>query len=104
MRQYNEPLRGVLGPNGHSPAREFGLMSHQGITVAVLGGGLSGQRAALTLARAGARVTLIEKNRYLGGRAFSFVAPGFGEVDIGQHIWLRACTALEQFLGDLAVP
>jgi squalene-associated FAD-dependent desaturase len=75
-----------------------------GLNVAVVGGGLSGMRAALTLARAGCRTTLLEKNRHLGGRVFSFATPDFGEVDIGQHIWLRGCTALEQFLRDLAVP
>ena len=30
--------------------------------------------------------------------------PDFGEVDIGQHIWLRCCTALEGLLHDLGVP
>ena len=72
--------------------------------VAVIGGGISGIRAALTLARAGVQTTLLEKNRHLGGRVFSFNTPDFGEVDIGQHIWLRCCTALEQLLADLGVP
>lgn len=72
--------------------------------VAVIGGGVSGIRAAMTLARAGCRVTLFEKNRHLGGRVFSFHTPDFGEVDIGQHIWMRACTALEELLHDLHVP
>jgi len=75
-----------------------------GSTVAVVGGGLSGIRAALTLARGGCRVTLFEKNQHLGGRVFSFVTPDFGEVDIGQHIWLRSCVALEELLHDLGVP
>ena len=74
------------------------------MNIGVIGGGVSGIRAALTLARAGARVTLLEKNKHLGGRVFSFNTPDFGEVDIGQHIWLRCCTALEQLLHDLAVP
>jgi squalene-associated FAD-dependent desaturase len=72
--------------------------------VAVIGGGISGLRAALTLSRAGCDVTLLEKNRHLGGRVFSFVTPDFGEVDIGQHIWLRCCTAFEGLLRDLGVP
>ncbi len=72
--------------------------------IAVIGGGVSGIRAALTLARAGCSVTLLEKNRHLGGRVFSFQTPDFGEVDIGQHIWLRSCTALEKLLHDLDVP
>jgi squalene-associated FAD-dependent desaturase len=74
------------------------------MNIAVIGGGISGIRAALTLAGAGCRVTLFEKNRYLGGRVFSFPTSDFGEVDIGQHIWLRACTALEELLSDLQVP
>ena len=61
--------------------------------IAVVGGGVSGIRAALTLARAGHAVTLIEKNKYLGGRVFSFQTPDFGEIDIGQHVWLKCCTA-----------
>lgn len=74
------------------------------MNVAVVGGGVSGIRAALTLARAGVRVTLFEKNQYLGGRVFSFVTGDFGEIDIGQHIWLRGCTAFEELVRDLAVP
>jgi squalene-associated FAD-dependent desaturase len=74
------------------------------VKIAVVGGGISGLRAALTLARSGHQVTLFEKNRHLGGRVFSFSAPNFGEVDIGQHVWLKCCTALEELLADLGVP
>jgi squalene-associated FAD-dependent desaturase len=74
------------------------------MNVAVIGGGVSGIRAALTLAHAGVRTVLFEKNRHLGGRVFSFPLAGFGEVDIGQHIWLRCCAALEELLADLKVP
>lgn len=73
-------------------------------SVAVIGGGLSGQRAALSLARAGRAVTLFEKGAKLGGRVFSFDDPQFGEIDIGHHVWLRCCRALERFIGDLGVP
>jgi squalene-associated FAD-dependent desaturase len=72
--------------------------------IAVIGGGVSGIHAALTLARAGRHVTLFEKNRHLGGRVFSFPTAEFGEIDIGQHVWLNCCTALEGLLRDLAVP
>jgi squalene-associated FAD-dependent desaturase len=74
------------------------------MTIAVIGGGVSGIRAALTLARAGRAVTLYEKNQHLGGRAFSFNTTDFGEIDIGQHIWLKCCTAFETLLRDLGVP
>jgi squalene-associated FAD-dependent desaturase len=73
------------------------------VSIAVIGGGVSGIRAALTLARAGQQVVLFEKNRHLGGRAFSFNTPDFGEIDIGQHIWLKCCTALETLIRDLGV-
>src|SRR5712671_4823131 len=72
--------------------------------IAVIGGGISGIRAALTLGRAGHGVTLFEKQKFLGGRVFSFTAPEFGEVDIGQHVWLKCCTALEGLIADLAIP
>jgi squalene-associated FAD-dependent desaturase len=74
------------------------------LDIAVIGGGVSGIRAALTLARAGRHVTLFEKNRHLGGRVFSFPTAEFGEIDIGQHVWLKCCTALEALLHDLEVP
>ncbi len=74
------------------------------LRIAVVGGGVSGQRAALSLGRAGQSVTLFEKNRHLGGRAFSFVTPEFGEIDIGQHVWLKCCAALERLISDLGVP
>ncbi len=74
------------------------------MTIAVIGGGVSGIRAALTLARTSQQVVLLEKNRHLGGRAFSFNTPDFGEIDIGQHIWLKCCTALETLIRDLGVP
>src|SRR5262245_37849615 len=74
------------------------------MNIGVIGGGVSGLRAALTLAQAGARVSLLEKNEHLGGRVFSFQTPDVGEVDIGQHVWLKCCTALEQLLRDLAIP
>jgi squalene-associated FAD-dependent desaturase len=74
------------------------------LDIAVIGGGISGIRAALSLARAGRRVTLFEKNRHLGGRVFSFPTADFGEIDIGQHVWLKCCIALEGLLRDLGVP
>jgi squalene-associated FAD-dependent desaturase len=74
------------------------------LDIAVIGGGISGLRTALSLARAGRHVTLFEKNRHLGGRVFSFPTAEFGEIDIGQHVWLKCCTALEALLRDLGVP
>jgi squalene-associated FAD-dependent desaturase len=63
----------------------------------VVGGGLAGITAALELADAGLRVTLLEGRPRLGGLAFSFQR-GELTVDNGQHVYLRCCTAYRWFL------
>ncbi|MFF3503912.1 hydroxysqualene dehydroxylase HpnE [Streptomyces sp. NPDC003247] len=63
----------------------------------VVGGGLAGVTAALALADAGVRVTLLEGRPRLGGLAFSFHRGGL-TVDNGQHVYLRCCTAYRWFL------
>ncbi|MGX5183053.1 hydroxysqualene dehydroxylase HpnE [Streptomyces avermitilis] len=63
----------------------------------VVGGGLAGVTAALALADAGVRVTLLEGRPRLGGLAFSFQR-GALTVDNGQHVYLRCCTAYRWFL------
>ncbi len=57
--------------------------------VAVVGGGYAGFAAAVTLARGGARVTLFESSRVLGGRARVVEKDGY-RLDNGQHILLGA--------------
>jgi squalene-associated FAD-dependent desaturase len=59
--------------------------------VAVVGAGLAGLAAAVTLQRSGARVHLFERSRLLGGKATSFQIDGV-EVDNGQHVVLQCCT------------
>ncbi|MFH8389064.1 hydroxysqualene dehydroxylase HpnE [Streptomyces sp. NPDC018036] len=66
-------------------------------TAVVIGGGLAGVTAALALADAGVRVTLLEGRPRLGGLAFSFQR-GDLTVDNGQHVFLRCCTAYRWFL------
>ncbi|MFF4534690.1 hydroxysqualene dehydroxylase HpnE [Streptomyces aureus] len=66
-------------------------------TAVVIGGGLAGTTAALALADAGVRVTLLEGRPRLGGLAFSFQR-GELTVDNGQHVFLRCCTAYRWFL------
>ncbi|MET7437325.1 hydroxysqualene dehydroxylase HpnE, partial [Streptomyces sp. NPDC005568] len=68
-----------------------------GATAVVVGGGLAGITAALALADAGVRVTLLEGRPRLGGLAFSFQRGGL-TVDNGQHVYLRCCTAYRWFL------
>ncbi|MFJ5220077.1 hydroxysqualene dehydroxylase HpnE [Streptomyces sp. NPDC088354] len=66
-------------------------------TAVVVGGGLAGTTAALALADAGLRVTLLETRPRLGGLAFSF-RRGDLTVDNGQHVFLRCCDAYRGFL------
>ncbi|MEU3978914.1 hydroxysqualene dehydroxylase HpnE [Streptomyces sp. NPDC026672] len=70
---------------------------HPGRSAVVIGGGLAGITAALALADAGVRVTLLEGRPRLGGLAFSFQR-GDLTVDNGQHVYLRCCTAYRWFL------
>lgn len=77
-------------------------MSMRGMRVAVAGGGLAGIAAAVEAAGRGARVTLVERRPFLGGKAFSFTDPRSGaEIDNGQHVHLGCCTAYVALLGRL---
>jgi squalene-associated FAD-dependent desaturase len=71
----------------------------------VCGGGLAGVAAACEAAGLGARVTLVERRPFLGGKAFSFTDAASGrEIDNGQHVFLGCCTAyigLLRLLGTL---
>lgn len=72
--------------------------------VMVIGGGLAGLASAVSLAEAGARVTLYERRSLLGGRASSFVHPTGGVVvDNCQHVLLGCCTNLLDFYRKLKV-
>ncbi|MFJ5260198.1 hydroxysqualene dehydroxylase HpnE [Streptomyces sp. NPDC088387] len=79
------------GPRARPPE---GRAAHDAV---VVGGGLAGITAALALADAGVRVTLLEGRPRLGGLAFSFQR-GELTVDNGQHVYLRCCTAYRWFL------
>jgi squalene-associated FAD-dependent desaturase len=70
--------------------------------VVVVGGGFAGLAAALGVARGGARVTLVERRPFLGGRAYSFTdAPTGDVVDNGPHAFMGAYTELRAFLADV---
>ncbi len=71
-----------------------------GRRVVVIGGGLAGITAALDCADAGARVTLVEVRRRLGGAAYSFERDGM-RLDNGQHVFLRCCSAYRALLARL---
>jgi zeta-carotene desaturase len=72
--------------------------------VIVVGGGLAGMAAAVALEAGGARVTLLEARRTLGGRAGSFQEPQTGEeLDNCQHVLLGCCTNLIDFYARVGV-
>ncbi len=70
--------------------------------VIVLGAGFAGLAAAVRLADAGARVTVLERRGLLGGRAYSFREPlGGAAVDNGQHLFMRCYGETLAFLRRL---
>lgn len=67
--------------------------------IAVIGGGFAGLSAAVRLSHQGHRVTLLERRRHLGGRAYSFTDPTTGDtVDNGQHLFMKCYRATREFL------
>jgi len=58
-----------------------------GRQVIIVGGGLAGLACGVALSDAGLRVTLIERERSLGGRARSWTDPASGDtIDLGPHV------------------
>ena len=70
--------------------------------IVVIGGGLAGITAAITLAESGAGVTLLEARPRLGGATCSFHRDGL-IVDTGQHIFLGCCSAYRGLLAKLGM-
>jgi len=68
----------------------------------VIGGGLAGITAALTLTEQGNDVTVLEAKPRLGGATMSFERDGL-IVDTGQHVFLRCCTHYRGLLDRLGV-
>ena len=60
--------------------------------VIVVGAGVAGLAAASALVSAGARVTVIDRKPYVGGRAYSYEHPALQEVVDCQHVLLGCCT------------
>src|SRR5512140_643975 len=70
-----------------------------GLPVVVVGGGLSGLAAAVSLAVQGVRVTVLEQRPRAGGRAYSFTDPRTNEsIDNGQHALIAGYTRTMNFL------
>ena len=59
-----------------------------GPRVVVIGSGIGGSAATLLLAHAGIPVTLVEKNRRLGGSCSGYEKQGF-RIDMGTHMFCR---------------
>src|ERR1700761_2054956 len=62
--------------------------------VVVVGAGVAGLAAAVALSGAGARVVLLERKAYVGGRAYSYLHPALNEVIDSEHVLLGCCTNL----------
>jgi zeta-carotene desaturase len=62
--------------------------------VAVVGAGLAGLAAASALSAAGARVLILERKPFVGGRAYSYQHPALQEEIDCQHVLLGCCTNL----------
>jgi phytoene dehydrogenase-like protein len=72
--------------------------------VLVVGGGLAGLAAAVSLATHGFRVTVLESRNRLGGRAGSFTDATTGQmVDACQHVSMGCCTNLAHFFRTVGV-
>jgi squalene-associated FAD-dependent desaturase len=71
-------------------------MSREVRDAIVVGGGVAGLSAAAALAGAGAKVTLLERRPYIGGRAYSYDHPALGEAIDSQHVVLGCCTNILQ--------
>ncbi|MDQ6681564.1 MAG: hydroxysqualene dehydroxylase HpnE, partial [Pseudomonadota bacterium] len=73
-----------------------------GREVAVIGGGWAGLAAAIETTRQGAKVTLFEMAKQLGGRARE-ITIGAAALDNGQHICIGAYTETLRLLRELGV-
>ncbi|HEX9200635.1 MAG TPA: hydroxysqualene dehydroxylase HpnE [Acidobacteriaceae bacterium] len=72
-------------------------MSKPDRNVAVVGAGVAGLNAAVSLAKSGAQVTMLERRPYVGGRAYSYLHPALNEVVDLQHVLVGCCTNLIDF-------
>jgi zeta-carotene desaturase len=66
--------------------------------VIVVGAGAAGLAAASALSTTGAKVAVLERKPYVGGRAYSYEHPALGEVVDCQHVLLGCCTNLVHLL------
>jgi len=67
--------------------------------LAIVGSGLSGLAALVSLTKAGYKVDLFEKSRLLGGKTTSFKV-GDLEIDNGQHVFIGCFTEFRRFVEE----
>ena len=73
-------------------------------SVIVVGGGLAGIAATISLSEGGHAVTLLEARPRLGGRASSFTDPATGTlIDACQHVSMGCCTAFHGLCETLGI-
>lgn len=78
--------------------------NHKDRQIIVVGGGLAGIAAAISLSESGYRVTLVEAKNRLGGRVGSFDDAISGQpIDYCQHVGMACCTNFVAFLELLAI-
>ncbi|GAA3766215.1 hydroxysqualene dehydroxylase HpnE [Terriglobus aquaticus] len=65
----------------------------------VVGAGVAGLAAASALSGAGARVAVVERKPFVGGRAYSYPHPALQEVVDSQHVLVGCCTNLRHLCG-----
>ncbi len=88
------------------PARPWNLSPDARARVAVVGGGIAGLSAAITLASRGVSVTLFERERYLGGKCGAWTVDVDGTpqvVDHGFHAFFRHYYNLRALLDRVGV-
>ena len=71
--------------------------------VTIVGAGLAGLAAAVALSGEGARVRVLERKPYIGGRAYSYLHPTLEETIDSQHVLLGCCTNLLDFCRQVGV-
>src|SRR6202789_4731886 len=70
------------------------MSSNKQHDVLIIGAGAAGLAAAVALSGAGAKVSLLERKPFVGGRAYSYPPPALDEVIDSQHVLLGCCTNL----------
>lgn len=72
----------------------MGLSSTSRYDCVIVGAGVAGLAAASALTSAGARVAVVERKPFVGGRAYSYKHPALQEVVDSQHVLVGCCTNL----------